>query len=241
MKPIFEQLIITYQTSELPPPFSYHLEIKCYPLNNHLEVDFSQKYVDRDQVEEEEILAEGFSHDDDFHWQGKLPAVWLSHLQKEAEQLKLSNERSSLHLELISDQGKQSGYPKNIKDWEYLIQELTQAVFEESKKEMPLQMGLMVINEDKKRKTQWLEYSFANFAISDENGKPVMEWQKGQNLLQLIFMLDFDEPTVNPPPTGIYIDPGEGLWYRLGQGANNPHPKNDVQSKLASTVKKLLK
>ncbi|MFW5759694.1 MAG: hypothetical protein ACOCXH_01795, partial [Cyclobacteriaceae bacterium] len=129
----------------------------------------------------------------------------------------------------------------DIEKWTYLIQELTQAILEKSKKELPLQMGIMQIDEQKRENIQWLEFSFVHCSIKDEKGMPVLNWHKGRELMRLIYMLDFEEPsTVSKNNPGIYIDPGDGYWYLLGKGAKNPHPENDVQSKIEDKVTQLM-
>jgi len=234
----FKQLTVQYKTSEVPPPFSYKLRIICQLVKEELLIEFEQVYTHRDEVDEEEILAEGFTGKDDFQWQGRLPEIWKKRLQEESENLQLESNDSKIHLDLVTDEGKLSGQPYDQSKWEYLVQELTQAIFEQSQKEMPLQMGVLYINEQKQEKTQWLEFSFTQMKISDERGEYVMDWQPGRDLLQMIFMLDFDDPEVkklNKP--GYYLDPGDGYWYLLGRGARNPHPQNDVQSKIIERIK----
>lgn len=233
----FKQLNIHLQTEALPPPFSYQLDIECQPVNENLRVKFNQQYTNRDEVEEEEIIAEGFTGNDDFDWQGELPEVWLKRMQKEAGLIKIKNSGTGVQLKLITEDGRLSGTPQDQNYWEYLVQELTQAIFEQSQKEYPLQMGIMMIDEQQEEKIQWLKFSFAQMKIVDEKGNNVMPWPSGRELLKLIFMLDFLAPEVNKPERqGYYLDPGDGFWYRLGKGATNPHPDNDVQKKIIRSV-----
>lgn len=237
MSATYKQLTIQYKTPGVPPPFSYQLKIICQPVREELQISFEQVYTHREEVDEEEIIAEGFTGKDDFQWQGKLPEIWKKRLVEEIANLQVKNNDSEIYLELITENGNISGHPLHQTKWEYLIQEVTQAIFEQSQKEMPLQMGVLYINEQKQEMTQWLEFSFAQMKISDENGKYVMDWQLGRDLLQMIFMLDFNDPEVkNPNKPGYYLDPGDGFWYLLGKGAKNPHPQNDVQSKIIERI-----
>jgi hypothetical protein len=243
MKETFEIVTFTYSPANMPPPFSYEVAIDCIPEEKVLQVHFDMQYTHRNEVDKEEVIAEGFTGDDDFSWQGNLPAVWLENLAKHLQHLRLTEKQSHVSIQIKEKSIIKKGSPENLKPWEYFIQELMQAILEKAEREMPLQIGIMIEEQNNKSKIQWLELSFAQFKVKDEKGYEIMSWLHGKELMELIFMLDFEDPdpkVQNNRPPGIYLDPGDGLWYQVGKEATNPDPKNDIISSLKEKVYKLL-
>ena len=243
MKDAFEKVTFTYVPANTPPPFSYEVTIDCVPEENNLQVQLDMRYTHRDEVDKEEIIAEGFTGDDDFHWQGNLPTVWLKNLNNHLQHLVIIDKQSPVSIQLWREKSMKKGSPKKLQEWEYLIQELIQAILEQAERELPLQMGIMIVEKNIESKIQWLELSFAQFTVKDEKGHEIMSWEYGKELMELIFMLDFEEADPkeqNAKTPGIYLDPGDGLWYQVGKGANNPDPKNDIISPLQEKIFKLL-
>ena len=77
-----EYSLLYHSAPDIPPPHSFHvmLRISATP-EGEARVEFSREYTDREEIPPDEIEAEGFSEDDDFHWKGVLPVFWLEEMK----------------------------------------------------------------------------------------------------------------------------------------------------------------
>ncbi len=252
----FQQITILYETLIVPPPYSHTYQFVVTPVAEALQVQYQLRYTERDSISEEEIAEEGFTADDDYTWEGKLPSVWLSPLQKMLEQttqLKSqlrSGETNLIRLRVNDQTGTiHEGIPDNLEAWEYFLQELTQAVFEVSQKERPLEIHYREITAPKQVLQMAIKPSFSHRQLKieiEEKGKrkeQSAEWRQLKPLLKAIFLPDYDASAASqklPQQAGQYIDPGEGLWYQLGHSVNNPGKKYDAVGAMVREIKKLL-
>jgi hypothetical protein len=107
---------ILFQTAEsIPPPYANQVEIDSKPNGENVHVKFRQTYLQRDEMEEEDILDEGFSLDDDIEWEGELNEAWKAEFQKVAESTKEYTETSNTaHDEISVEVEDEKLSPKNI-------------------------------------------------------------------------------------------------------------------------------
>lgn len=241
-----KKVSIKYETTDYPPPYSYHYQLDCELQEENLKVSLDLQYTDRDLIDEDEIYAEGFSLNDDYFWKGILPEVWLRAFQDFLGSVSLAqkSDTESLFVKIQYDNDqKKEGFPEDIRKWEYFLQELIQAVYETDRKELPLKIRFL------KHKTSGDDtlYDFNVFfarrdiLLKELNNKREykISWEEGKNLLKQIYMLDFLEGSdKKPADEGHFIDPGDGYWYKLGKDAVNPHVTNNAVEKIQNFFSK---
>ena len=142
----FTQLQVRYQTARsLPAPYAYFYTLTARPVaNGSVQVDLSITYPDRDDIDDDELLAEGYTRDDDFSWSGRLPNAWRQALADLVDKTRLQpldedalgedDEFWGMHVE-SDNRPAQVGRPRNPDDWQYLMQELIQATYESGERE----------------------------------------------------------------------------------------------------------
>ncbi|MDZ7607381.1 MAG: hypothetical protein U5K79_17755 [Cyclobacteriaceae bacterium] len=129
-------------------------------------------------------------------------------------------------------------WPADKRQWETFAQELIQAIFELGKKEAPLK--IQFLNIENIQRAYVIEYRFAERTVgisaSEKPQKP-MDWYEGQRLLKYIFLFDYlpEDAIDKPKKQGNYISPGDGLWYDL----SNESQKGDSEKlqRLVETLK----
>ncbi|MGK7393080.1 MAG: hypothetical protein ACNS62_00860 [Candidatus Cyclobacteriaceae bacterium M3_2C_046] len=240
-----DALIIKYKTIELPAPYAYKFNLKVRFGTKGMDTEFQLTYIQRGDLSEEEILEEGFTLEDDFSWKGILEQVWQEELQKLLEKTRLTGKKSGpadINLRLLyPEQPAQTGQPDQLENWEYLLQELMQAIFETSQKEAPLVLRFKKIDPDHQPVQLNLFFLFKNRKVkakNEKNGKTMeINWSVSKNLLRNLFIPDYDfnQPPIKPKDPGFYIDPGEGIWYKSGQTVTNPS-KFDVLAQIQEEV-----
>ena len=117
--------------------------MRILPNEQSINVDLKLTYTHRDELDADEIEAEGFTDNDDYEWKGALEKVWSDELEKVLKKTQMGGsmlqdeEFDFLTLEWETDTTKK-GQPKNTEDWLYFAQELLQAIYETSEKELSL-------------------------------------------------------------------------------------------------------
>lgn len=245
-------LQISYFTPDLPPPFTYQYVLSSHFKEDELLVDFKMEYIGREELEEDEIIAEGFTLDDDFTYQGSLPLIWKQELINQLDKTTYFKDIPSdypIHVKIEGLDEKQpfEGYPADLKNWEYFLQELVQGVFEAGKRERPLEVAYKeirsnVLEEDIAVHVSFLERSarIASNAKGKEQQENIIPWKNLKKVLKAIYMPDYfpeNALTKTPLKDGKYINPGDGLWYQFGKSLKNPDPKFDSLAKLELTLK----
>lgn len=237
-----------YSNYPSPPPFLYHYTISLQFEKEKNHVQFELKYLDRDELDEEEIYEEGFSLNDDYQWEGFLPDVWIQEIKELLQKTNTSKgeNNSNIHLELEAD-GKQDSFtPSNYEKWDYLLQELVQAIYEISQKENPLEIQYKEIQAGKNDIDISLTASFAlrkaelRKSFDPKDKVKELSWPKLKNLLSIIYLPDYDyEAATDKSPTkpGKYLATGEGLWFKFGKAIINPGKTNDVLKKIEDILK----
>lgn len=238
----------------MPPPFSHEYQFIITPREEQIKVEYQLVYTDRDSLTEDEIAEDGFSPDDNYQWEGTLPEVWQQALIKMLQQTtKITYKHTGTHSNIItlqvSAEETHEGIPDNLEAWEYFLQELTQAVFELSQKERPLEVHYVEVQAPDQTLCITLKPSFItrqlNIVVSESKKRQTKAypWEQLKPLLKAIYLPDYDEEKAKiqqPKKPGKYIDPGEGRWYELNKGVTNPGKKYDAVGALEKEIKKFI-
>lgn len=242
----------------VPPPFhyAYHLELTLRP--DALEAKFDLRYLHREELTEEEILDEGFTPNDDWHWSGSLPEVWLNTLKEQLQKSIWPNKPKEvvegeplLEIQLLS-QGSEilfAGKPADPQVWEYFLQELMQAIYEVAQKEAPFKLHYKEINYLGEATEIWVEASFAaRTATARQNGMKAaaaekqVPWLELKKLLKTVYLPEYDYDNAleeEPQKMGRYLSTGEGLWFVFGESLIEPGANTNSLERLDESLKGL--
>ena len=212
----------------MPPPFTHFYTLTAEPLpDGAVGVTYSITYTDRDDLDPDELVAEGFTGDDDFDWRGQLPAVWQAPLADllGATRLqplladKLPDNRDFFELTVGPDQ--QSGQPANQSDWQYLAQELIQAIYEAAGRERPFELTYLEVQRAATVETRLIA-SFARREVTLRTGgqTSTLPWADLQPLMQDVFGVQYlyEEALPKPPKReGQYLNLGDENWFDLSR------------------------
>ncbi len=233
------QLEISFETFVVPPPYSHTYTFKLRFEADGLQLQYDLEYTHRDELSKEEIWEEGFSNQDDFSWKGRLPVVWRETLLAAWGRTRLLSEKEQEPSEPLENglfivakitNGQQvTGIPENVENWEYLLQELTQAVYEAAQREHPLR--IRYVERSLKEELQliitvrFLERSLEMVRQQEkQQHKYSLPWTKAKPLLSTLYLLDYNTEEANtkmPALPGKYLDPGDSRWYRLEKDVVN--------------------
>ena len=223
---------------DVPAPYSYEVS---FEFSEKQSLHFQLIYTGREEFAEEEIVNEGFTMNDDFEWKGSLDVVWMAEIENLLEKTEPRN--STRDQEIIIKTNIEEFAPKNYKEWSLLVQDLIQAVFESSGKEMPWQMSLISIKNNTK-KLQEMKVLFAKREVDFEYGSQIkMDWNRAKKFMELIYLGEFDEQktiTQLPEKEGIYLCFDQLTWYKLGHSITNPHGNKSYLGKLENELLGLL-
>ena len=225
-----QNLQIRFQSAaEMPPPYTHFYTLTVRPLpDRQLEVAFSITYTDRDELDADEIIAEGFTADDDFDWKGKLPAVGHPALESLVSKTRLQplradrlpNDRDFFELTIGAENDK-GGQPANQPDWQYLTQELIQAIYEAAGRERPFELTFVDIQRGTTAETQ-LTASFVKREVQGKSGQRSknLPWAELQPLMSEVYGVQYlyEEALPKlPKRDGQFLNLGEELWFELGR------------------------
>lgn len=229
-----EQFTLQLHTGSLPPPFSHQVDLQATKKEGEWLLSYQLHYLDRQDLSEEELFEEGFTMDDDFQWEGILPINWIDHLAhtlsvttlpKDQEESAKQEPRVYIQAQ-DKKEGSLSGVPADAGRWEYLLQELLQALFELSGYEKPLEIAYRQVKKNEPGWTVSLEASFATRAAKvsstrDGNGSANSEaisWTEVKEIMKRIYHFEFDNTWAKPNmpnKRGQYLFLGEGGWLPL--------------------------
>ena len=227
MERVPEKIIIVNDLDQFPPPFCYRYRIEIQ-LNKFVQVDFQVEYYDREELNEDEIIAEGFSENDDFVWKGKLPDLWKDSFLKITENLNEGVSRKNLKIELIIKDQKIQFYPGNFPKFEYFIQELIQAIYEASGRQEKFSFQLIHQSDHQSKK---LEFEFSFYERSAKVNQKALDWSESEQIMKDLFSLEFDSfnsSSKKPDKEGFYVSPGDGLWYKADNALKSPDKKSVI-------------
>ena len=234
----FTTLQIRYQTARsLPAPYAYFYTLSVKPAGNEVQIELAITYPDREDIDDDELIAEGFTRDDDFSWSGKLPAAWhraftdlvgKTKLQPLDEE-ELGEDDDFWALTLNNKAGDQSGKPTNADDWQYLIQELIQATYEADKRERPFELAYLIIDNRAPGQDLLLTASFVDRSVTVKDsrnardGSRTLPWATLQRVMSTVYSVDFDpELTLDrrPKNPGHWLNLGTEEWYDVSRFKN---------------------
>ncbi|MBB5283310.1 hypothetical protein HNQ92_001436 [Rhabdobacter roseus] len=247
----YDEITIKYQTAPVvPAPHAHFYTLQVVPkANAGLSVEYTLTYLGREELDEEEILDEGFTLNDDFVWKGTLPAVWATELAKLVKSSQFSEEtdedelQAFVEISTMAEEKITVRYPANIDVWAYFLQEFIQAMFEASGRELPFEMKYLRIQNEEVEVA--LHASFAERAFRLQVGTQPpkqLAWAELQEVLKTVFEADFlaDQATEKRPHRpGTYLTTGDGLWYMLGQSVVEPGRKTQVLPKIEALFSSL--
>lgn len=208
---------ISYQTLLLPPPFAFGYTLDLVINEESLNVLFELEFLNRDTISEDEILEEGYSLDDDFSWSGELGKAWCDELDSlKAIELEPNSSDENIWMHFTIGEGNEikSGMTKDTSLWDFKIQELIQAIYEKSKRELPLDVKLKHRSGDQILDLN-VKGSFETLTAK-VNGKNV-QWRKMQEAMSHVFSADItQEGSKKPKEDGLWIDMnGDKVFYLL--------------------------
>jgi hypothetical protein len=176
--------------ADVSPPHAYHAMIRLEEIqNSDLVVRFSQEFVDREGIPEDEIVAEGFTLEDDFTWEGNLPRFWMEMADK---LVKNTSWKAATQTQvLLQDPGSEDWLsPVDSKRWITFAEELIQACLEQGGKELPMELTLGKLEKNNFFEKIRLEWSFAKREVLGqlESGTKasfsLKDWEEGQDQLK---------------------------------------------------------
>jgi hypothetical protein len=236
----WDQIIYKYQTAPvIPAPHAHFYTLTLTTeKNNKLLASLEMTYIDREELDESDILDEGFSGDDDINWNGELPAIWKTIISDSLKKLpgKFSRDNSDPETDdfqelIIQADGKERVVEnaKDLKNWNYSAQEIIQAIFEAAGKEKPFEMEY-TRNIDGLQHNIQFSASFLKREFSVKNHKTnqvkSLPWDSLHNFLGIIFGADFRPDLItdnNSKKPGHFINTGDDLWYELGISILDPN------------------
>jgi len=232
-----KHLEIKFETADiLPPPFSHQILLSLDFQNDFIDTKFEIAYTYRDELSDEEILDEGFTGEENVAWAGELSNAWkvpilelLAQMPEKSNQKAIQEEQN--FLELVVN-GKTYGNPKNQEEWEYLLQELSQAVYETYGKELPFSLTFKKVDSNKSVSIFELILHYTDRRVEAYTEVDSMKrsrsltWEEASELIGQVFVGDFfpDKASKNEPKSiGKFITVGDGLWYEFTKSLKNPN------------------
>lgn len=250
-----QQLQIKYETADIiPAPYCNQILLSLEQKTEGLSADFQIVYTYRDDLTEEDLYDEGFTSEDDFSWKGILNKAWRTAI----EQLLAKTPERPNHKALEEEEnfleisvGKNfEGRPQNQAEWEYLLQELMQAVYETAQKEKNLSLIYKKIDRDKNVQTLFIDVFFstrkAEAYTGTGSGKTLKQfvWEDATPLMQQVFVGEFIPELASqnePKNPGKYLTTGDGFWYEFSKSLKNPNGNKKYTVTLLDYFDELLK
>lgn len=239
----FQTLQIRYQTARsLPAPYAYFYTLTARPIQagpvqagpagQDVQIELAITYPDRDDIDDDELIAEGYTRDDDFRWSGRLPQTWQRALADQVAKTRLTPFREddlgedddfwAVHVE--ADGRQQVGRPSNPDDWQYLMQELIQASYEASGRERPFELTYLNIggrlgdeelNVSASFRARTVEIKRARSGRSQSQTLP---WSELQRIMGEVYSVDHDAEQAEskrPRRAGHWLNIGGDEWYDI--------------------------
>jgi hypothetical protein len=235
---------IRFETAaDMPPPFSFFYHLILEEKDGKYQAELEWKYLHREDLTPEEIEEEGFTGQDDFSWKGEVPPILFQTLSQlfATETLGVAKENlreneNYLVIRLSDGQKNLTGTPRRRAEAEFRVQEVIQGIYETAGKESPLQVYLLKKNKEISQSLS-LTVSFAKREATLEAGERKQistDWQQIQAWMELVFGLEYlpEKATDAPQTTGLYIDPGEGIWYEWGRAVKAVGGKKETLAEL---------
>lgn len=243
------RLEIEFDSGVIPPPYSHVFKLKIGFGKNFLDTQLDMEYTDREDLSEEEILNEGFSLEDDYHFQGEVPKVWEKPLKELYAKSKWSNNRldqeeGGIYILAKDVHGKVSRTtPLNQQEWQFFTQDYIQAIYELSKREAPLQVNYLIVDQaGSKEISLTVRFSIRKVEVLVNGKMKEIHWENAKELLGYVFLPDYDYDRAKekkPSQNGDYIDCGDGYWHDMKKGVFNIDDSFDAISRIKEGFRKL--
>ena len=240
---------IDFDSGSIPPPFSHTFKLKISFEKTFLNIQLDLEYTHREDMGDEEILDEGFTLEDNYNYVGELHQAWEKpmknlYVSSKWSNKKLDNDEGGVRLLAKDLHGKITRtVPLNQEEWQYMAQEIIQAIYETSKKEAPLIINFLKIAHEETLEIALTMRFSVRKALATINGKEKeLNWEKTKELLSFVFLPDYDYDQARegkPTKRGIFIDCGDGLWHEFGKGIYNIDSSYDAVSKIIEGFLKL--
>lgn len=231
----FKSLQIRFQTARsLPAPYAYFYTLSLTKVaGNAVQVDLEITYPDRDDIDDDELIAEGYTRDDDYIWSGQLPKAWFESLAnlvgktrlQPINEDELDEEDDFWDITFEVDNGdKSQGKPAKPDDWQYLMQELIQATYEAVGRERPFELVYVSIGSQPGEQEVRLTASFAERTVkitSVENRREqtkMLPWSTLQHVMGQVYNNDYDPDDAllkRPKQEGQWLNLGTEEWYDI--------------------------
>ncbi|GAB3795391.1 hypothetical protein GCM10028819_11370 [Spirosoma humi] len=231
----FKSLHIRYQTARsLPAPYSYFYTLSSTTVAaNAVQVDLAITYPDREDIDDDELIAEGYTRDDDYAWSGRLPRAWWDSLAALVRKTRLQplneedldEEDDFWAITIETDSSKKiSGRPENPDDWQYLMQELIQATYEAMGRERPFELTYLNLSDPREDQELRLTASFAERTVkltTVENQRQqakTLAWPTLQHVMSQVYKYDYDPDDAQlkrPKRDGQWLNLGTEEWYEI--------------------------
>ena len=227
-------LQIRYQTARsLPAPYAYFYTLILTPFVGELGVELTLTYPDREDMDEEELLADGFTPDDDLTWAGRLPQTWRQTMLTLADKARLKpvdedqlsedDEFWNVRIETPNAPSRQ-GRPQHTDDWQYVVQELIQAIYEQAGRERPFELTYLQIRSSADAQETRLTASFASRTIqvftrqNQQERTRTLPWAILQRVMSAVYAPDYDPEEAQakrPKQPGHWLNLGTDEWYDI--------------------------
>lgn len=244
------RLEFNFDSGIIPPPYAHIFKLSLDLGEPELTTTLDLMYTDRDELSEEDILNEGFTMDDDFHFSGKINKIWEKPLQELFDKTKWASssatQEGGIEIKARDKAGKlHVGNPTNQQDWQFLAQDIIQAIYEGEKREAPLQIRYLIITSEGTSSIHVTMY-FSERKVSLKINEKSVEgnWEETKNLLSHIFLPDYDynaAKEATPTKRGQYIETGDGFWHDVNNGLVNIDDSFDAVNKIKSSFAELLR
>ncbi|UHG89317.1 hypothetical protein [Spirosoma oryzicola] len=233
----FTTIQIRYQTARsLPAPYAYFYTLTARSLaNKSLDIKLSITYPDRDSIDDDELIAEGYTRDDDFMWSGQLPKAWLQTVTELVNKTKLDlfseeeldEDDDYWEISVEPDNGSlRRGRPKNADSWQYLMQELIQASYEAIERERPFELTYLDLTNRQSETEIRLIASFVERTVkivTSQNRREstkTLPWTTLQHVMAEVYNHDYEPDeaeTKRPRRDGQWLNLGDEEWYDVGE------------------------
>lgn len=203
---------------QVPPPFAmaYTLSID---IKETCQISLNIEYLDREELEEDEIYDEGFTLDDDFEWKGELGENWAEAIENFFKDVTISPNSEDLnhwlYVEIADGINTTNGHIANPEKHLNFLQQIIQACFEKAKREAPLKLDLIIVADGTKSnfkaKASFVERAFT---INDK----AKTWSDLERLMGILYLDEPEatKPAKNPNKEGYWIDyTAEGLYFKM--------------------------